>query len=77
MCVACRTMNPKRAMIRIVRSKEGEISVDPTGKKSGKGAYLCKTSECIAKVRKTKSLGRALDADIPEGIYAELEKYAK
>lgn len=70
-------MNPKKAMIRIVRSREGEVSIDPTGKKPGKGAYLCKTMECIKKAGKYKNLGRALDISVPEEIYTELEKYAE
>jgi predicted RNA-binding protein YlxR (DUF448 family) len=76
MCVACRQMNPKKSMIRIVRTGEREVSADPTGKMPGKGAYICKDSECLAKARKTGSLKRALDAEIPVSVYEELQKYA-
>jgi predicted RNA-binding protein YlxR (DUF448 family) len=76
MCVACRQMNPKKSMIRIVRTAEIGISADPTGKMPGKGAYLCKNMECLAKARKTGSLKRALDTEIPVSVYEELQKYA-
>lgn len=70
-------MHPKKTMVRIVSSRDDGVSVDPTGKKSGKGAYLCRTSECIAKARKSNALRRAFDKEIPEDVYGELEKYAE
>lgn len=69
MCVACRQMKPKNALIRVVRSPEGEISLDPTGKKSGRGAYLCKNPECLKKCRKTRALGRALGVAISDEVF--------
>ena len=59
-------------MIRVVRSKEGEVSVDPTGKKSGRGAYVSKSEEAVEIARKKHILERQLDADIPEAVYEEL-----
>lgn len=73
MCVGCREMKEKRALKRIVRSPEGEISIDETGKKNGRGAYLCPSPECLAKARKTRSLERAFAAKIPDEIYQALE----
>jgi len=77
MCVACREMHPKKSLIRIVSSKDEGVMVDPTGKRSGKGAYLCRTSECIAKANKIAGLKRAFEREIPEEVYGELEKYAE
>lgn len=77
MCVACRQMNPKKSMTRIVRSAEKIVSADPSGKKPGKGAYLCKSKDCLEKARKSGSLRRALDVEIHDSVYEELEKYAK
>jgi len=77
MCVGCRQMNPKKSMIRIVRDSDRIVSVDRSGKKPGKGAYLCLKDECIGKARKTGSLSRALDCRVPEEIFVELDAYAK
>lgn len=76
MCVACREMNPKNTLVRIVSSKEEGISVDYTGKKPGKGAYLCINKKCVEKAKKTNALKRAFDKKIPESVYGELEKIA-
>ncbi|MFO7636427.1 MAG: YlxR family protein [Clostridia bacterium] len=73
MCVACRTMKSKKELVRIVRDTEGIVHVDKTGKKSGKGAYVCPDILCMEKARKHRSLERALEATLPEGIYHELE----
>ena len=64
MCVACREMTPKRELIRVVRSPEGEISIDDRGKKNGRGAYVCNKIECIQNALKRKQLERALDAAV-------------
>ncbi len=77
MCVACRDMHPKKSLVRIVSSKDSGVSVDPTGKKPGKGAYLCRTSECIAKAKKTSALKRSFEREIPGEVYGDLEKYAE
>ncbi|MDD2992505.1 hypothetical protein SDC9_155203 [bioreactor metagenome] len=71
-CVGCNEGKPKKELVRIVRSAEGEISVDLTGKKSGRGAYLCPQPTCLAKAQKAKRLERALDCAIPDEVYARL-----
>ncbi|MDO5022127.1 MAG: YlxR family protein [Eubacteriales bacterium] len=76
MCVACRNMIPKKELIRIVRSPEGEVSIDEKGKKSGRGAYLCKTKACIEKALKQKTLERALDVQLTEEVIETLNKIA-
>ncbi|HSJ38420.1 MAG TPA: YlxR family protein [Planococcus sp. (in: firmicutes)] len=71
-CVATGEMHPKKEMIRIVRSKEGEVSVDLTGKKSGRGAYVSKSEAAIAAAKKKKVLDKQLEVQVPEEIYEEL-----
>jgi len=71
-CVATGEMLPKKEMIRVVRSKEGEVSVDSTGKKSGRGAYVSKSEEAVELARKKNILERQLEAKIPSEIYEEL-----
>ena len=73
-CVATGEMFPKKEMIRVVRSKEGEVSVDPTGKKAGRGAYVSKTEQAVEIARKKNVLGRQLEVAIPESVYEELLK---
>ena len=68
-CIGCGEMKPKKELIRVVKSPEGEISVDLTGKKSGRGAYICPDKSCFQKARKAKRLERALEAQIPENVY--------
>lgn len=68
-CVGCREMKPKKELVRIVRSPEGAISLDLRGKASGRGAYVCPQTECLRKARKSKSLERSLDCEIPQEIY--------
>ncbi len=70
-------MNPKKSLVRVVRSADGVVSVDPTGKLSGKGAYLCRNAECIEKAVKTGAIRRALDAEASASVYEELQGYAK
>ena len=72
MCTGCMEMKPKKELIRIVKSPEGEVSVDLTGKKSGRGAYICKSAECLEKAFKAKRLSRNLDVSISEQIYNKL-----
>lgn len=71
-CVATGEMLPKKSMIRVVRSKEGEVSVDVTGKKSGRGAYVSKSEQAVDIARKKNSLDRQLEAKVPEEVYEEL-----
>jgi len=73
-CVGCREQKEKRELFRVVRSPEGEISLDFTGKKSGRGAYLCHSTACLKKARKSGALARQLNVTISDEIYAELEK---
>ena len=73
-CVVTGEMLPKKSMIRVVRSKEGEVSVDPTGKMSGRGAYVSKSEEVVELARKKSSLDRQLEVKIPDEIYEELLK---
>ena len=74
MCTACREMKPKIELMRIVRTPEGDIKLDPTGKLNGRGAYICKSAECLKKARKTGALSRAFGISVPEEIFAELER---
>lgn len=74
MCTGCMEMKPKKELIRIVKTPEGEVSVDLTGKKSGRGAYICKSIECLEKAFKTKRLSRNLDISISEEIYDKLKE---
>ena len=76
-CVATGEQLPKKELIRIVRNKEGEVSVDPTGKKNGRGAYLKHSLDAIELAKKKKILNRVLEAEIPEEIYEELKTYAQ
>jgi len=71
-CVGCEQLKDKKDLIRVVRSPEGEISLDKTGKKAGRGAYVCPDKECIAKAVKGKRLDKALDKTISQDIYEML-----
>ncbi|MGM9521233.1 MAG: RNase P modulator RnpM [Oscillospiraceae bacterium] len=73
-CVGCREMKPKRELVRIVRSPEGEVSVDLTGRKPGRGAYICHDDGCLKKSIKSKALSRALEAEIPDELYETLRQ---
>jgi predicted RNA-binding protein YlxR (DUF448 family) len=74
MCTGCMVMKPKKELIRVVKSPEGDVSVDLTGKKSGRGAYVCKDAQCFEKAFKTKRLSRNLDIAISEEIYNRLRE---
>ena len=73
-CVGCGEHFPKNTLIRVVRSPEGEISLDFVGKASGRGAYICKSVDCFKKARKSQRLSRSLECEIPDGVYDEMEK---
>lgn len=73
-CVGCREMKDKRVLIRVVKSPEGEISLDFRGKKPGRGAYVCPSADCLRRARKTRALERAFAAAIPPEVYDALEK---
>lgn len=72
-CVGCSEQKPKKELIRVVRSPEGEISLDPVGKKPGRGAYICRSVECLKKARKGKRLERSLSCEISAEVYEALE----
>lgn len=74
MCTGCSEHKDKRSMIRIVRSPEGQISLDRRGKAPGRGAYICPDGECLKKARKARRLERALSCQIPEAVYDALER---
>ena len=76
-CVGCQGTFPKKDLLRVLRSPEGVISIDFTGKKSGRGAYLCKNEACFKKARKSGIIRRALECEITDEIYDELEKEVK
>ena len=73
-CMGCQTKKDKRDLVRIVRSPGGEISVDLTGKKPGRGAYICHDLECLNKVVKSKRLERSLETAISQEIYEKLKE---
>lgn len=73
-CVGCQEMKEKKSLIRVVRTAEGDIILDDTGKKNGRGAYICKRLECFKKAKKTKELERSLGVSVSEQVYEELEK---
>ena len=73
-CMGCQTKKDKRDLVRIVRSPAGEISVDLTGKKPGRGAYICHDLECLNKVVKSKRLERSLETAISQEIYEKLKE---
>lgn len=76
-CTGCNERKEKKELIRIIRTPEDEIDVDFTGKKNGRGAYICNSVECLQLARKKKSLERSLKTTIPEAVYQELEEEIK
>ena len=77
MCTGCREMKPKRELIRIVKTPEGEIKLDSTGRLNGRGAYICASQECFAKTRKSGALSKTFAAEIPAEIYDRIEAELK
>lgn len=73
-CLGCREMKPKKELLRVARSPEGEVTLDFRGKAPGRGAYVCHNMECLKKAIKSRALERAFDAKIPEEIYEQLTK---
>ena len=73
-CVGCGEMKSKKEMMRVLKSAEGSIVLDMTGRKNGRGAYLCMSKECLTKARKNKGLERSFKMTIPQDIYENLEK---
>lgn len=73
-CTGCGEHFEKRELIRILRTPEGDIVIDEGGKKSGRGAYICKKAECLRKARRKKSLENSLEISIPDSVYERLEE---
>lgn len=73
-CVGCGEMKGKKEMMRVIKTAEGEIVLDVTGKKNGRGAYVCLSKECLKKARKNRGLERSFRMSIPNEIYEKLEK---
>ncbi len=73
-CIGCNTSKAKKELVRVVKNAAGEISLDTTGKKPGRGAYLCASLECLAKAQKRKALERAFEGQIPVEVYASLQE---
>lgn len=73
-CVGCAEMKSKKEMLRVLKTTEDEIIIDTTGKKNGRGAYLCNSKECFQKARKNKGLERSFKMAIPAQVYDNLEK---
>lgn len=74
MCVVCRTMKPKADLLKVVRNAEGAITVDPTGKLPGRGAYVCRQGDCAARLAKVRGLERAFHTGVPSEMIAMIEK---
>ena len=72
-CVGCRVMKDKKALVRVVKTPENEVVLDLTGKKSGRGAYVCPEMECLKKARKSRALERAFELSIPDEVYDAME----
>ena len=73
-CMGCRERKEKREMIRVVRSPEGNVTLDFGGKLNGRGAYLCPNPDCLKRAIRSKALDRSLEVTIPDEVYARLEK---
>ena len=73
-CIGCRESKDKNKLIRVVKTPEGEIVIDRTGRQNGRGAYLCDNEECLLKARKSKALSRSFKMNVPEKTYETLER---
>ena len=73
-CVGCGEHFPKGELVRVVRTPEGEVTLDLTGKKSGRGAYICKKSTCLKKARKSRRIETSLECSIPDAVYDRMEE---
>ena len=72
-CLGCNEHRPKKELLRVVRTPEGEIVLDFTGKRSGRGAYICHNVSCLKKARKSKRIERSLNVSVPEEVYDRME----
>ena len=73
-CLGCNEHRPKKELLRVVRTPEGEIVLDFTGKRSGRGAYICHNVDCLKKARKSKRIDRSLNVCVPEEVYDRMER---
>ncbi len=73
-CLGCNEMKPKKELVRVVKNAEGEVSLDLTGRKNGRGAYVCRDSQCFAKARKSKRFEKTFSCGIPDDVYDGMEK---
>ena len=73
-CVGCGEHFPKGELVRVLRTPEGEVTLDLTGKKSGRGAYICKKSACLKKARKSRRIETSLECSIPDAVYDRIEE---
>ena len=73
-CLGCNSHKPKVELLRVVRTPEGEVVLDFTGKKSGRGAYICRDVNCLKKARKSGRIDRSLDVSIPSEVYDRMER---
>ena len=74
LCIGCQEQHPKKELVRIVHSPEGEFSIDLTGKKAGRGAYICNNKECFQKAVKERRFDRSFKCTVDKNIFDELEK---
>lgn len=74
MCSGCGEMKPKKELIRVVKSPQGEVSLDLTGRKPGRGAYVCNQIECLRKARKARRFERSFSCQIPDDVYDRMEE---
>ncbi len=77
MCIGCRQMHPKSELIRAVKSPEGEVSLDATGRKNGRGAYICRSADCLQKAIKSNALSRAFSMGVEQTVYDRLKEELK
>ncbi|MBE6590223.1 MAG: YlxR family protein [Ruminococcaceae bacterium] len=73
-CLGCNEHKPKAELLRVVRSPEGEVSLDFRGKKSGRGAYICHSLKCLKRARKSRRIDKVLECEIPESVYDAMER---
>ena len=76
-CLGCMEQKPKKELVRVVKSADGDISLDLTGKKNGRGAYICPEVSCLEKAKKAKRLERAFECSIPAEVYEAMESELK
>ena len=73
-CLGCNEHKPKSELLRVIRTPEGEIVLDFTGKRSGRGAYICKSKTCLTRARKSRRIDKNLECTVPEEVYDRMEK---